>query len=157
MNKVICAGILAYKKINNELYFLLVHPGGPYWVNKNDNCWQIPKGHVENDEDLTNTAIREFEEETGIVIKNLDTLQELGFISNPKKDVYIFAYLADINDNFISSNTCEIEYPAKSGKLIVIPENDNGKWFTKKDCEKYMNKKQLIFIDRFLKENKDTL
>lgn len=153
MDKVICAGILAYKKINNEINFLLVHPGGPYWINKDKNCWQIPKGHSEGEEDLTTTAIREFEEETGIKIKS-PLSKELGFISNAKKDVYVFSYLANINDEFISSNTCEIEYPPKSGKLITIPENDKGKWFSKKECEIFMNKKQLVFIELFYESEK---
>ena len=45
---------------------LLAHPGGPYFQNKDDGAWTIPKGEPDADEDLLLTAQREFKEETGI-------------------------------------------------------------------------------------------
>ncbi|MCK7516739.1 MAG: NUDIX domain-containing protein [Ignavibacteriales bacterium] len=65
MNNAISAGLLMYKFDKEELKVFLVHPGGPYFKNKDDGYWSIPKGLVEKEEELLNTAIREFKEETG--------------------------------------------------------------------------------------------
>jgi predicted NUDIX family NTP pyrophosphohydrolase len=150
MEKSVSAGILAYKIEYGKIKFLLVHPGGLFWKNKEEYSWQLPKGGVENDETHIETAIREFEEETGIKVTHKSRLLDLGMISTFKKDIYIFAHEAEQNDEFICSNTCEIEFPPKSGKMISIPENDKGKWFTFEECKKFMNKNQFTFIIRFL-------
>ena len=56
------AGLLMYRIRHGTLEVLLVHPGGPYWKNKDDGVWSIPKGEPAPDEDLFAVAQREFEE-----------------------------------------------------------------------------------------------
>ena len=63
------AGLLMYRQKNNELEFFIVHPGGPYWKNKDEQSWSIPKGEIEFSEQVLETAKREFKEETGIIPK----------------------------------------------------------------------------------------
>ena len=46
----------------------MVHPGGPFWKNKEIGSWSIPKGEIEENEDYLEAAMREMEEETGISI-----------------------------------------------------------------------------------------
>ena len=38
------AGILLFRKRPAGVEVLLVHPGGPFWRNKDDGAWSIPKG-----------------------------------------------------------------------------------------------------------------
>jgi predicted NUDIX family NTP pyrophosphohydrolase len=60
------AGLLMFRRKNGELEVLLVHPGGPYFQNKDDGAWTIPKGEVAEGEDLLTRARIEFEEELGL-------------------------------------------------------------------------------------------
>ncbi len=61
------AGILLYRHGRGVLEVLLVHPGGPFWANRDDGAWSIPKGEVDAGEEPLAAARREFTEETGIV------------------------------------------------------------------------------------------
>ena len=58
------AGILLYRFRQQKPEFFLVHPGGPFWTNKDAGAWTIPKGEFNEDEEALAAAIREFEEET---------------------------------------------------------------------------------------------
>src|ERR1035438_4905964 len=62
----ISAGLLMYRIHDGELQVLLAHPGGPYFKNKDDGAWSIPKGEIEPDEDWLEAAKRGFKEETGV-------------------------------------------------------------------------------------------
>src|ERR1043165_5942573 len=60
------AGLLMFRIRDGKLQVLLAHPGGPFFQNKDAGVWSIPKGEPEPDEDLLETAKREFQEETGV-------------------------------------------------------------------------------------------
>ena len=62
----ISAGLLLYRVREDVIEFLLAHPGGPFFAKKDEGYWGIPKGLVNDKEDLLDAAKREFEEETGI-------------------------------------------------------------------------------------------
>jgi predicted NUDIX family NTP pyrophosphohydrolase len=119
------AGILIYRKKNGKIQVFLVHPGGPFWKNKDLNSWSIPKGEIENEEDLKNTALREFEEETGIVLTDEDKekIFYLGEVKSKNKIVYVFALEKDLGDNIeIKSNLVKTEFGE-------FPEVDKGEYF----------------------------
>ena len=65
------AGLLLYRAPASSpgfpagLEVLLVHPGGPFFANKDAGAWTIPKGLANDGEDLLECAKREFREETG--------------------------------------------------------------------------------------------
>ena len=59
------AGILLYRGSWPALELLLVHPGGPFWANKDAGAWSIPKGEYAAGEDPLAAARREFAEELG--------------------------------------------------------------------------------------------
>lgn len=153
MKTVISAGLCMYKYVNNELHILLGHPGGPLHK-QGHGTWGFPKGKVEEHEtDLLETAIREFEEETGLTInkKIIKKFIPLGSIhnSNINKDIYIFAFEGDLPDKFVlNSNECEIEYPKKSGNKITIKELDDLRFFNISIASLYINEKQKAFIRR---------
>jgi predicted NUDIX family NTP pyrophosphohydrolase len=119
------AGILIYRKKNGKIQVFLVHPGGPFWKNKDLNSWSIPKGEIENEEDLKNTALREFEEETGIVLtdKDKEKIFYLGEVKSKNKIVYVFALEKDLGDEIkIKSNLVKTEFGE-------FPEIDKGEYF----------------------------
>jgi predicted NUDIX family NTP pyrophosphohydrolase len=149
MTKNISAGLLMYSG-KNELKVFLVHPGGPYFMKKDDDYWGIPKGLTEEDEDHLQAAVREFEEETGI--KPNGEFVPLGtIIQKGGKVVYAWAFeCPDDAPIKIISNTCEIEWPPRSGRKITIPEVDKGEFFTIKEAKVKMKKAQQEFLNRLL-------
>lgn len=122
----ISAGLLAYRRIP-ELEVLLAHPGGPYWARKDDGAWTIPKGLVRPD-DLLTGARREFNEETGLTAEGrFVPLKPVRQKSG--KTVHGFAFEADFNLGNFSSNSFEMEWPPRSGKVQSFPEIDRIDWF----------------------------
>ncbi|MCD8739212.1 NUDIX domain-containing protein [Mucilaginibacter roseus] len=143
------AGILLYKMLNNEPMIFLVHPGGPFWKNKDKGAWSIPKGELDPDEDTLMAAQREFEEETGQKIHGEFTplppvKQRSGKIVNA------WAVEGDVDVNNIVSNTFALPWPPKSSKTIIIPEVDKGDFFTVDDARVYINPGQIPLIDALL-------
>ncbi len=125
----ISAGLLVYRKKDNKIEILLVHPGGPFWQNKDLNSWSIPKGEIDENEDKLSAAIREFEEETGLKIeeKDKEKIFYLGEVKSKNKTLYVYVLEKDFGDNFeIKSNLIEINW---KGKKIKIPEVDRGEYF----------------------------
>jgi predicted NUDIX family NTP pyrophosphohydrolase len=139
------AGILVYKKAAGEILFFLVHPGGPYWKNKDMESWSIPKGEFTSEEEPLNAAIREFEEETGISLEG-----EFGTLSPVKlksgKTVFAWFIEKDINPTAILSNTFEIEWPPKSGLMKQFPEIDRAAWFPAALAIQKINPAQAAFL-----------
>jgi predicted NUDIX family NTP pyrophosphohydrolase len=122
------AGILMYRRTGPRLEVLLVHPGGPFWRNKDEGAWSIPKGEMDEGEDAAVAARREFLEETGIAVTG--PLEPLGDIrQRGGKRVTAFAVEGDLDVDAIKSNTFEIEWPPKRKKMQSFPEIDRAEWF----------------------------
>jgi predicted NUDIX family NTP pyrophosphohydrolase len=143
------AGLLIYRKKNGKIQIFLVHPGGLFWKNKDLNSWSIPKGEIENEEDLKNAAIREFEEETGMVLTDEDKekIFYLGEVKSKNKTVYVFALEKDLGDDIkIKSNLVKTEFGE-------FPEVDKGEYFDLEVAkEKLVSyQKELIEIKIMLK------
>jgi len=139
------AGILLYKRQNAQLQFLLVHPGGPFWKNKEAGSWSIPKGEFTDEESAFDAAIREFAEETGVKLDG-DFIELKSVKLKSGKTVYAWALERDIDANAIVSNTFEIEWPPKSGKRVSIPEVDKAGWFGMFEALEKINPAQGNFI-----------
>jgi predicted NUDIX family NTP pyrophosphohydrolase len=124
------AGLLMYRKLNDELEFFLVHPGGPFWSKKNEGAWSIPKGLAESNEELLNAATREFKEETGI--DPTGPYHVLGSVKlKSGKIIHAWAFAGEWNPSQgITSNHIQIEWPPRSKKFISIPEADKGEWMS---------------------------
>jgi predicted NUDIX family NTP pyrophosphohydrolase len=128
-----------YRRKLNEVEVLLVHPGGPYWANKDQGAWTIPKGEYEDDEEPLAAAQREFFEETGFTADG-DFLSLGEVRQRSGKLVTAWAFLGDCDPTQLRSNTCEIEWPPKSGKHLQIPEIDRGRWFAMNDARRYIRR-----------------
>src|SRR3954453_22237281 len=121
------AGIIAYRK-RGELEVLLVHPGGPFWKNKDLGAWSIPKGEASEGEDLLECAKREFQEETSFTAEG-DFIPLKPIKQKAGKIVHAWAFEGDCDPMKIQSNTFPIEWPPKSGKWLKIPEVDRAEFF----------------------------
>jgi predicted NUDIX family NTP pyrophosphohydrolase len=138
------AGILLYR-IKSELEVFLVHPGGPFFKNKDAGSWSIPKGEFLDDEDSLIAAKREFEEETGAHIDG--EFMELDAVKlKSGKVIYAWALQGDINADTIKSNTFDMEWPPKSGKQQAFPEIDRAAWFTVNEAGIKLNVAQVPLI-----------
>ncbi|WP_407160391.1 NUDIX domain-containing protein [Bradyrhizobium sp. STM 3557] len=141
------AGILAFRRTAKQLEVLLVHPGGPFWRNKDLGAWSIPKGEYEADEDPEAVARREFREELGVDMTA--TLRPLGDIKQKGgKIVTAFAGEIDIETTNIQSNTFEIEWPPRSGRKQTFAEVDRAEWFDLRAAGAKINAAQRSFLDR---------
>jgi predicted NUDIX family NTP pyrophosphohydrolase len=139
-----------FRRKGEALEVLLVHPGGPFWSRKDDGAWTIPKGEASAGEDLLTHAQIEFEEELGI--RPSGKWIELGSIKQKGgKTVYAWAFEGDLPESFKpKSNTFEIEWPPRSGKLKQFPEIDRAKFFSEEVARRKMNPAQVPFLDRLL-------
>lgn len=143
------AGILVYRIKDKQLHVFLVHPGGPFWKNKDAGAWSIPKGEFSEQEDALITAKREFLEETGQAIDG--NFIELGSIKlKSGKTVHAWAIEGEVDETNIVSNTFPIEWPPKSGKMIAVPEIDKGEWFDPETARFKLNPAQVTFIDKLM-------
>jgi predicted NUDIX family NTP pyrophosphohydrolase len=142
------AGILLFRTVAGGLQILLVHPGGPFWRNKDEGAWSIPKGEYDDGEDALAVARREFEEELGAKAPSGE-YQQLGELKQRGgKVVTAFAAEGDLDASAITSNTFEIEWPPKSGRRATFPEIDKAAWLTLAEARSKILASQLPFIDR---------
>jgi predicted NUDIX family NTP pyrophosphohydrolase len=140
------AGILLYRYTQARPEFFLVHPGGPFWSNKDAGAWSIPKGEYADDEDPLKAAIREFEEETGNKLSG-DFIALTPIIQKAGKQVQAWAIEGNMNAEKITSNTFTVEWPPKSGKWKSYPEVDKAAWFDANTAKEKINPAQLSFIN----------
>lgn len=122
------AGILAYRRRPDGPEVFLVHPGGPFWKNKDDGAWSIPKGEIDPDEEPLGAAQRELQEETGQKIGGTFTPLTPVTIASGKV-IEAWAIEHDLDASAIVSNTFEIEWPPRSGRKQAFPEVDRAAWF----------------------------
>lgn len=148
-----------YKFKDNQLKVFLVHPGGPFWKDKDEGAWSIPKGEVDlsSNETLLQTAIRELKEETGIDLskKNPNEFINLESITQKSgKVVHCFAVEGDWSGLLITSSYVSMEYPPNSKKFIKFPEVDKASFFPIEQAKKKINSCQAELIDRLLLKQK---
>ena len=140
------AGILAFRIREGRIEVLLVHPGGPFWRNRDLGAWTIPKGELDASEDPEQAARREFREELGIALSA--PLLPLGEIrQRGGKIVEAFATEHDIDVAAVQSNSFEIEWPPHSGKRQRFPEIDRAEWMILPEARERILPSQLPILD----------
>lgn len=140
------AGLLIYRHRPDGPDVLLVHPGGPFWVKKDDGAWSIPKGLVEDGEDELAAARRETREEIGVAVDG--TFKPLGEYKQPGgKIVVAWAVEADFDVSAIVSNVFQMEWPPKSGRMQDFPEVDRASWFDLTQARSKILKGQALILD----------
>ena len=133
---------------SGKIELFLVHPGGPFFRDKDDGAWTIPKGELEADEEPLGTARREFNEETGLAVPEtgyafLGEIQQKG-----GKRVLAWAFEGDCDPDTIASNTFELEWPPRSGLQKSFPEIDRAAFFTAEAARVKLNPAQAAFVNR---------
>ena len=142
------AGLLLFRRTDTAIDVLLVHPGGPFWIRKDEGAWTIPKGEAAPGEDLLARARTEFEEELGFAPRGdcfpIGSVRQRG-----GKTVHAWAIEADLPPMFkLKSNLFEMEWPPRSGKRVQFPEVDRAEFFSEELARRKINPAQTAFIDR---------
>jgi len=123
-----------------------VHPGGPFFRNKDLGAWSIPKGEPGDGEPLLETAKREFREETGLVVDG--AYIELGSVKQKAgKVVHAWGLEAECDPALLRSNTFPLEWPPRSGKRVEFPEVDRAEFFEVSAAREKINGAQVAFLD----------
>jgi predicted NUDIX family NTP pyrophosphohydrolase len=142
------AGILLHRGAGPAREVLLVHPGGPFWAKKDLGAWSIPKGEYEDGDDPRACALREFEEELGSAVPSGE-LADLGSVRQRNgKEVRAWAAEGDLDPAGVTSNTFELEWPPRSGRMQAFPEVDRAEWFGVGEAREKLNPAQAAFLDR---------
>lgn len=142
------AGLLLYRVDEGQLEVLIAHPGGPFWARKDAGAWSIPKGEYEIGDDPWEAAVREFGEELGLT-PPAGARTELGEVrQSGGKIVTVFAVDADLDITDARSNTFEMEWPPKSGRMQMFPEVDRVAWVPMEEARTKLLKGQLPVLDR---------
>jgi predicted NUDIX family NTP pyrophosphohydrolase len=148
------AGLLLFRRVGREIEVLLGHPGGPFWKNKDDGAWSIPKGEYGDDEDPLAAAKREFAEETGLTPSG--DFVPLGEVRQPGgKVVSAWAVEGDFDTASLRSNTFSMPWPPGSGKLQEFPEIDRAEWFALDIARRKILKGQAGLLERLVKHKLD--
>ncbi|MDH7599019.1 MAG: NUDIX domain-containing protein [Sedimentisphaerales bacterium] len=145
----VSAGILPFRFVSGRLEAMLVHPGGPIWAKRDEGAWSIPKGLVDEGEDLLAAALREFEEETGLEPDG--DLIQLDPVRYSGKILYAWALAADLDLAGFKSNTFSMEWPPGSGLIAEFPEADRACWFGIEMAKRKILKGQLPLLDQLQK------
>jgi predicted NUDIX family NTP pyrophosphohydrolase len=145
------AGILLYRGHGPGREVFLVHPGGPFWARKEEGAWSVPKGIVDPKEDALAAARREFKEETGFEVAG--EFQDLGIFRQPSgKRLHVWALEGDCDPSKLASNTFEIAWPPKSGRMQSFPEIDRGAWMKPVEALAMIVRGQRPMLERFFSD-----
>jgi predicted NUDIX family NTP pyrophosphohydrolase len=141
-----------FKKVNKALNIFLVHPGGPFWQNKDAGAWSIPKGEFTGEEKPLDAAIREFNEETGIPVSG-DFIELSPVKLKSGKLVHAWAVEGEIDTAAIKCETfIKVEWPPRSGKFLSVPEVDRGEWFSVDEAKTKVNPAQVDLINELIQK-----
>jgi predicted NUDIX family NTP pyrophosphohydrolase len=140
----VSAGILLFRHRAAGVEVMLVHPGGPFWAKKDLGAWSIPKGLIDENEDLLAAAKREFLEETGMRVDG--EFLDLGTHKQPGKTIVAWACEGDFDPASLKSNPFSLEWPPRSGRTAEFPEVDQAAWYSIDEAFMKINKGQMPII-----------
>jgi predicted NUDIX family NTP pyrophosphohydrolase len=150
----VSAGLLPWRRRDGRVEVLLGHPGGPYFVRKDAGHWTVLKGEIEPGEEAVAVARREFAEETGQPAPD-GPLVELGRIRQKSgKVVHAWAVEGDVDADTCASNTFDMEWPPRSGRIESFPEIDRVAWFDLPAARRMIKAAQEPFLDRLLESER---
>ncbi len=146
----VSAGILLYRRRDGALEVLLGHPGGPFFAQRDEDSWTIPKGLAEIGEALEDVARREFAEETGHPPPDGPPIPLGEILQRAGKVVHAWALEGDLDPARAQSNTFAMPWPPGSGRTIQVPELDRVAWFRPPEARRRLKGAQGPFLDRLL-------
>ena len=137
-----------YRRRGRTLEVLLVHPGGPFFKNKDLGTWTVPKGEPAEGEELLATARREFREETGIDPGDVPLIPLGEVKQKASKTVHAWAFEGDCDPATLTCNTFKVQWPPKSGQWRSFPEVDQYAFLDLDAARQKINPAQVALIDR---------
>ena len=141
--------MLLYRRAADGVEVLIGHMGGPFWAKKDAGGWSIPKGEYGEGEEAFAVALREFAEELGSPCPASE-FTPLGEVRAGGKTLTVWAAEGDLDATACASNTFELEWPPRSGRIQEFPEIDRAAWFALDDARTKLVKGQLPFLDRLV-------
>lgn len=141
-------GILLFRRVDGRLELLLAHPGGPFFIKRDDGYWTIPKGEVDPGEELLDVGRREFEEETGHPPPDGDPIALGSIVQKGGKVVHGWALEGDLDPSTAISNLFEMTWPPGSDRRESFPEIDRVAWFDPVEARRKVKATQIPLIDR---------
>jgi predicted NUDIX family NTP pyrophosphohydrolase len=141
------AGILLHRRRGGAIEVFLVHPGGPFWKNRDAGAWSIPKGEYAEGEDALDAAKREFAEETGFPLSGT-TLPLEPVRQRSGKLVHAWAVEGDCDAAAVRSNLFSMEWPPRSGRMAEFPEVDRAEWFPLEEARRRIHPAQAPLLDQ---------
>ncbi len=142
------AGILLYRVVDGGLEVLLAHPGGPVFVNRDEDVWSIPKGEPDADEPFLEVASREFEEETGHSVPDGPRIDLGSIVEKGGKVVHAWAVEGDLDPAMAVSNTFEMIWPPRSGRVQTFAEIDRVAWCDPAEARRRIKAAQIPLLER---------
>jgi len=142
----ISAGLLMYRVRGGELEFLLAHPGGPFWKDRDAGAWTIPKGELQPGEEPLVAAMREFQEEIGLKPEG-EFIELKPITQKGGKVVHAWAFEGECDTTRIQSNTFQMEWPPRSGKFQTCPEVDRASFYGMAEAKQKINPAQAAFLE----------
>jgi predicted NUDIX family NTP pyrophosphohydrolase len=140
-----------FRMKEGSLEVLLVHPGGPFFRNKESGAWTIPKGEAAEGEELRDRARLEFGEELGIEPPASDWIEVGAVKQKGGKTVHAWALEGDLPEDFVlASNTFAMEWPPRSGRTQDFSEIDRAQFFPIELAKEKINAAQIEFLDRLV-------
>jgi predicted NUDIX family NTP pyrophosphohydrolase len=151
------AGILLFRRVEEDVEVLIVHPGGPFWARKDFGAWSVPKGEYNEGEAALACALRELEEELGsLPAISEDDLIDLGEVRQKSgKRVRVWAVESEFDPSTLNSNTFMMQWPPHSGRQREFPEVDRAEWFAPRKAKRKLIPAQAAFVDRLLERLRD--
>jgi predicted NUDIX family NTP pyrophosphohydrolase len=124
--------------------------GGPFWARKDAGAWSIPKGEYGPGEEPFEVAQREFLEELGSPVPATEFLPLGEVRQSGGKVLTAWAAAGDLDVSTAVSNTFQIEWPPRSGRMQEFPEIDRAAWVPVERARELLVKGQVPLLDRLL-------
>lgn len=148
---VLSAGLLLYRVVEGGPEVFVAHMGGPFW-RRRPRAWSIPKGLVEDGEDLVTAARREFAEEIGVTPPAGPVIDLGEFRQASGKRVHVFATEApDFSVDVVRSDTVRLELPRGSGRFVDVPEVDDARWVPLDEARELLVAGQVAALDALVR------
>jgi len=145
------AGILLFRRTGAGaagVEVLIAHMGGPYFAKKDTAAWSIPKGEYDLAEEPWAAARREFAEEIGHEPPDGPPIELGEVVQRGGKVVTAYALEGDLDVTTVVSNTFELEWPPRSGRLQHFPEIDRVAWLSPELARPKLVSSQGELLDR---------
>lgn len=155
----VSAGVLLFRRTGAGIECLIAHPGGPYFARKDEGSWSIPKGLLDEGEEMEAAARREWEEETGLALPDGEWTSLGDTTLRSGKRVVAWAVEGDVDVAGFTGNTFDLEWPPRSGRIQAFPEVDELRWVKPAEARRLLNPAQVVFVEQILKNlgiNADT-